>query len=202
MMVERSSALLNMEPEKTRLKVDGDHKQIARLRRGQGGIYPNVLRIIKNALQSAPEQFAATPQAIQPGPKSTSRNGPEWRYSACSICFEEIPEYQKHYFCDRCGDGSFTVCQDCKRCDLSCLPGHDLVERRLKIPDALGGNGEDDEDYRDKSHTFCVACGNRIWKGRFFLSCEEEDLILCLSCRKAGKTCSCLDRHKMLQCIN
>ena len=59
-MVERSSALLNLEAEKTRMKVDGDHKEIARLRRGQGGVYPNVLRIIKEALVSASDQFAAT----------------------------------------------------------------------------------------------------------------------------------------------
>ncbi|OBT80115.1 hypothetical protein VF21_01204 [Pseudogymnoascus sp. 05NY08] len=57
-MVERSSALLNFEPEKTRMKVDGDHKEIARLRRGQGGVYPNILRIIKEALVGASEQFA------------------------------------------------------------------------------------------------------------------------------------------------
>lgn len=59
-MVERSSALLNVESEKTRMKVDGDHKEIARLRRGQGGVYPNVLRIIKEALVRASDQFAAT----------------------------------------------------------------------------------------------------------------------------------------------
>ncbi|KFX91076.1 hypothetical protein V490_06092 [Pseudogymnoascus sp. VKM F-3557] len=58
-MVERSSALLNVESEKTRMKVDGDHKEIVRLRRGQGGVYPNVLRIVKEALVSASEQFAA-----------------------------------------------------------------------------------------------------------------------------------------------
>ncbi|OBT89295.1 hypothetical protein VE02_02607 [Pseudogymnoascus sp. 03VT05] len=56
--VERSSALLNVEPEKTRMKVDGDHKEIVRLRRGQGGVYPNILRIIKEALVGASEQFA------------------------------------------------------------------------------------------------------------------------------------------------
>jgi hypothetical protein len=62
-MVERSSALLNFEPEKTRMKVDGDHKEIARLRRGQGGVYPNILRIIKEALDGASDQSSAAARA-------------------------------------------------------------------------------------------------------------------------------------------
>ncbi|OBT46051.1 hypothetical protein VE00_03699 [Pseudogymnoascus sp. WSF 3629] len=63
-MVERSSALLNFEPEKTRIKVDGDHKEIARLRRGQGGVYPNILRIIKEALDGASDQSSAAARAV------------------------------------------------------------------------------------------------------------------------------------------
>ena len=63
-MVERWSALLNFEPEKTRMKVDGDHKEIARLRRGQGGVYPNILRIIKDALVGASDQSSAAARAV------------------------------------------------------------------------------------------------------------------------------------------
>lgn len=58
-MVEKSSAVLNYPQEQTQMKVDGDHSQIAKLRPGQGGAYPNVLRVIKDGLQSASEQYAA-----------------------------------------------------------------------------------------------------------------------------------------------
>jgi hypothetical protein len=58
-MVEKSSAVLNHYQEQTQMKVDGDHSQIAKLKPGQGGAYPNVLRVIKDGLQSASEQYAA-----------------------------------------------------------------------------------------------------------------------------------------------
>jgi hypothetical protein len=58
-MVEKSSALLNHYQEQTQMKVDGDHSQIAKLKPGQGGAYPNVLRVIKDGLQSASEQYVA-----------------------------------------------------------------------------------------------------------------------------------------------
>lgn len=78
-MVEKSSAVLNYNQEQTQMKVDGDHSQIAKLRPGQGGVYPNVLRVIKDGLQSASEQYAAVvrkeadaPQPDQPLPEKVS----------------------------------------------------------------------------------------------------------------------------------
>ena len=57
-MVEKSSAVLNYLQEQTQM-IDGDHSKIAKLKPGQGGVYPNVLRVIKDGLQSASEQYAA-----------------------------------------------------------------------------------------------------------------------------------------------
>ena len=56
--MEKSSAVLNYLQEQTQM-IDGDHSQIAKLKPGQGGVYPNVLRVIKDGLQSASEQYAA-----------------------------------------------------------------------------------------------------------------------------------------------
>ena len=56
--MEKSSAVLNYLQEQTQM-IDGDHSQIAKLRPGQGGAYPNVLRVIKDGLQSASEQYPA-----------------------------------------------------------------------------------------------------------------------------------------------
>jgi hypothetical protein len=78
-MVEKSSAVLNYPQEQTQMKVDGDHSQIAKLRPGQGGAYPNVLQVIKDGLQSASEQYAAivrketeSPPLAQPLPVKVS----------------------------------------------------------------------------------------------------------------------------------
>ncbi|KAK4198553.1 hypothetical protein QBC40DRAFT_331209 [Triangularia verruculosa] len=70
-MVPRSSALLYIDQEVTQMAVNGDHKEIARLRRGQGSVYPNVLRVIKDALKSASEQFAAAARATEEKELST-----------------------------------------------------------------------------------------------------------------------------------
>jgi hypothetical protein len=69
-MVEKSSALLNHYQEQTQMKVDGDHSQIAKLKPGQGGAYPNVLRVIKDGLQSASEQYVAVVRKEADAPQS------------------------------------------------------------------------------------------------------------------------------------
>lgn len=74
-MVEKSSAVLNHQQERTRMKVDGDHSQIAKLKPGQGGVYPNVLQVIREGLQSASEQYTALRKeadAPQPPPEDVT----------------------------------------------------------------------------------------------------------------------------------
>ncbi|KFY69275.1 hypothetical protein V498_10499 [Pseudogymnoascus sp. VKM F-4517 (FW-2822)] len=155
-MVERSSALLNVEPEKTRMKVDGDHKEIARLRRGQGGVYPNVLRIIKEALVSASDQFAAAARAAQvaeseaeesyvgePAPSaSADQNAPEDTRDMlgdydddnliCDNCYDEFPKTLEHQHCYICSNGNYNICPDCSGNGTSCPGGHDMVSRELE----------------------------------------------------------------------
>ncbi|KFY05771.1 hypothetical protein V492_08307 [Pseudogymnoascus sp. VKM F-4246] len=79
MMVKRSSALLNFELEKTRMKVDGDHKEIARLRRGQASVYPSVLRVIKEALVSATAAMTRAVQAVNVEAEKETVNEPDLR---------------------------------------------------------------------------------------------------------------------------
>lgn len=70
-MVERSSAVLNTDQEETQYPVHGDHKEIVRLKFGQGGAYPNVKHVIREALQSASMQFAvAAAQLAEDNPPS------------------------------------------------------------------------------------------------------------------------------------
>lgn len=143
-MVERSSALLNFEPEKTRMKVDGDHKEIARLKRGQGGVYPNVLRIIKEALVSALDQFVvaqtaqvawingreAWPRTLGPddGLDADQNNtyykwGFNYFHLICDSCYSEFPRTDYHLHCYICGDGNYNVCGTCSNKGRSCLGG-------------------------------------------------------------------------------
>ncbi|KFZ16694.1 hypothetical protein V501_02095 [Pseudogymnoascus sp. VKM F-4519 (FW-2642)] len=164
-MVERLSALLNFEAEKTRMKVDGDHKEIARLRRGQGGVYPNVLHIIKEALVSASDQFAAA-RAAQ---AAETDAGGEWAdkpdsnanddqntdedtgdegmgdfddYNLiCDNCYDEFPKTQTHKHCYICADGNYNLCRGCNADGTSCPGGHDMVSRELEHD-----SGDDDEE--------------------------------------------------------
>ncbi|KFY72740.1 hypothetical protein V499_07136 [Pseudogymnoascus sp. VKM F-103] len=164
-MVERSSALLNFEAEKTRMKVDGDHKEIARLRRGQGGVYPNVLHIIKEALVSASDQFAAARAATAAETDAGDKWADEPDSNAnddqntdedtgdegmgdfddynliCDNCYDEFPKTQTHKHCYICADGNYNLCRGCNADGTSCPGGHDMVSRELEHD-----SGDDDEE--------------------------------------------------------
>ncbi|KAL5352483.1 hypothetical protein ACLOAV_002431 [Pseudogymnoascus australis] len=210
-MVERSSALLNVEPEKTRMKVDGDHKEIARLRRGQGGVYPNVLRIIKEALVSASDQFAAAARAAQvaeseaeesyvgePAPSaSADQNTPEDTRDMmgdyddynliCDNCYDEFPKTLEHQHCYICSNGNYNICPDCSGNGTSCPGGHDMVSRELECE-----KEEEGERNEEDSLGWCDFCGQNFYEDSLFFcctSCGEGDFYICVPCRKTGHIC-------------
>ncbi|KAH8586231.1 hypothetical protein B0O99DRAFT_695681 [Bisporella sp. PMI_857] len=184
-MVQKSSALLNMDSEKTQMKVDGDHKDIAKLRRGQGGVYPNVLRIIKDALQSASEQFTAATRISEARqennqPKDNQQDTigshdqnqdqdaeSEGEYDEsnliCEVCYDEFPKYQKHYHCYICGDGNFNICQSCKTSKTLCPGKHKMIERQLENPDESDDASSYEEDDND-NYLMCNACEESFLK--------------------------------------
>lgn len=194
------------------MQVDADHKEMARLRRGQGGVYPNVLRIIKDALKSASEQFAAAPRPVEEWQPSTpSYYEPEAESKSqtldddgqwdndnllCDACSDLFPKTQTHHHCYICDNGNFNVCRSCKKSGKSCPGGHMLRERRLG-DSATADNVECDDndiplicDYCDEAfpgdqvHFHCIIC-------------SDGDYDLCLACRKRGRICP--GRHKMVK---
>jgi len=221
-MVDRTSAFLNMEPEKTRMKVDGDHKEIARLRRGQGGVYPNVLHIIKDALQSASEQFTAATRtaeaqaAEKEKEKEKEKEQPvtfdqnedqdedmesDGEYDdsnlICDICYDEFSKTQTHLHCYICGDGNFNICQSCRELEESCPGGHKMLERQLGEPDASDWEAGD-EDYNN--YLDCYACEKEFLKDQIHfhcIICNDGSYDICLSCRKMGRICP--GRHKLVK---
>ncbi|KFY93704.1 hypothetical protein V500_03565, partial [Pseudogymnoascus sp. VKM F-4518 (FW-2643)] len=211
-MVERSSALLNVELEKTRMKVDGDHKEIARLRRGQGGVYPNVLRIIKEALVSASDQFAAAARAAQvaeseadeswveePAPSaSADQNTPEdtggvvrdyddYNLICDNNSYDEFPKTLEHQHCYICSNSNYRICPDCSANGTSCPGDHDMVSRELEYDEA-----DEKEKGKDDTIGWCEFCGQSFFDHSSFFcctSCGEGDFYICIPCRKSGHVC-------------
>ena len=80
MMVPPDSAYLFL-PRETRVSCDANHTQIAKLKRGESGIYPNVKWAIKQALLKAVEEQATVslsrlqlPSGVAPGRLDTLRS--------------------------------------------------------------------------------------------------------------------------------
>lgn len=92
MMVSHNSAVLNEDREKTQFQVDGDHREIVKLRRGQGGVYPNVLHVIKEALQSASEQFAVASRVSELKQSETPQTDQD-----VSVATSEYQEQEEQY---------------------------------------------------------------------------------------------------------
>jgi hypothetical protein len=217
-MVERSSALLYMEREVTRKQVDGDHKEIVRIRQGQGGVYPSVLRIIKNALQSASEQFAALRLAKETQSETTAtdqndvqtedenQNSEEYDVEnfLCDACDDEFLKRATHYHCYICEDGFFNICRSCKKSGMSCPGGHDMLKRRLGDPKSFDDESDDEdgenEDEEDENFLVCNSCNEDFRKDEVHyhcVICGDGDYDLCRGCRKSGRICP--GRHKMLK---
>jgi hypothetical protein len=208
-MVEKSSALLGHKQEQTRMKVDGDHSQIAKLRPGQGGAYPNVLRIIMDALQSAAEQYSAaarkevdggpsvSPPSMSPPPDdSSSRIIPVYDDNnlTCDGCLNEFPKNRTHYNCIICDDGDFNLCQTCKKSGKSCPGKHKLHKRQLLGPESE----DDDSDDSDDNNLICDECSKEFPKSKIHyhcIICDDGNFDLCQTCKKAGK--SCPGKHKL-----
>ncbi|OBU01305.1 hypothetical protein VE01_00291 [Pseudogymnoascus verrucosus] len=221
-MVERSSALLNFEAEKTRMKVDGDHKEIARLRRGQGGVYPNVLHIIKEALVSASDQFAAARAATAAETDAGDKWADEPDSNAnddqntdedtgdegmgdfddynliCDNCYDEFPKTQTHKHCYICADGNYNLCRGCNADGTSCPGGHDMVSRELEHDSGDDDEEEGEEDDDDEIVGTCDFCGcGFIDDTSYFrcILCSDGEFFICIPCRKSGRIC--ITGHKL-----
>ncbi|KFY96587.1 hypothetical protein V500_02378 [Pseudogymnoascus sp. VKM F-4518 (FW-2643)] len=178
-MVERSSALLNLESEKTRMKVDGDHKEIARLRRGQGGVYPNVLRIIKEALVSASDQFAATlsRQAYHKAVQAADIEAEEGRQAYLKAVSDAEEEGRKFY--TEAAQATETEPEEA----LAVKPDPGVSVERNTTHDIWGYGNHNlicdscyDEFPKTQMHQHCYICRNGNYN-------------VCQSCNAKGKSC-------------
>lgn len=171
MMVEKSSALLKHR-QGVRLMVDGDHSQIAKLSRGQGGAYPNVLRVIKQGLQSASETYAVyNKEQVKPDNNTPPETTPPASRMPSPEPSEVVPENPVE--------------------DVATTSG--MMDTLFEDEQAFSGSEEEPVDeYEIDNFMTCDECLAEFPKWlqhSVCIICEDGDFILCQSCQNQGYSC-------------